>query len=58
MSQAALAECLRWAPWGRDGGPKHSTGPQLAEVWEMDAGQSVEKVGLGGTDAMSGSLGA
>lgn len=47
-----------WAPRGRDGGPKHSTGSQLTEVWEMDAGQYVEKVGLGGTDAMSGSLAA
>src|SRR5262249_43952281 len=36
----------------------HSTGPQLVQVGEVDARQRIEKVGLGGADAVRGSLGA
>ncbi|OMI35656.1 hypothetical protein SPAR_30306 [Streptomyces sparsogenes DSM 40356] len=37
---------------------EHSTGPYLFEVGEVDARKSVEQVGLGGSDARSGLLGA
>lgn len=37
-------------------GSKDSAGSQLAEVWQTDAGQCVEKVGLGGADTLRGSL--
>ncbi|MCX4825978.1 hypothetical protein OG883_40585 [Streptomyces sp. NBC_01142] len=36
---------------------KGSAGSQLAQIWQMDAGQCVEKVGSGGMD-VRGSLGA
>ncbi|MEE1809693.1 hypothetical protein [Streptomyces sp. BE133] len=38
--------------------PKDSAGSQLPEVWQADAGQCVEKVGLCGANALRGSLGA
>lgn len=38
-------------------GAEHSTGPQLVQVGKTDSGKCVEKVGLGGADAVRG-LGA
>jgi hypothetical protein len=39
-------------------GSEDSSGSHFAEVWQTDAGQCVEKVGLGGADVLRGSLGA
>ncbi len=39
-------------------GSEHSTGPQLVKVGEADPGEFVEKVGLGGAEAVRGGLGA
>ncbi|WP_281154714.1 hypothetical protein [Streptomyces sp. HYC2] len=39
-------------------GAEHSTGPQLVKVGKTDPGEFVEKVGLGGADAVREGLGA
>ncbi|MEU6011902.1 hypothetical protein [Streptomyces sp. NPDC047453] len=42
----------------RRGGSEHAPSAQLGNVGQVDAGEFVEKVGLGGADAVRGSLGA
>lgn len=55
---AAAPEGPSWVRRGLGASSKNSTGSQFVQIWQTYAGQYVEKVGSGGTDALGGSPGA